>query len=480
MILRAYQVQALRACREQYRAGHRRVLLQLSTGGGKTACASVVCRNATSTGQRVMYVVHRDAILRQTARVLDDVGVTVTTLTAGGHCDAIVPGTVLLASAQTLARRPVPEFDFGIWDESHTFYKLQQRCQGPARWLLLTATPALTSGEPLSAIADAIVTGPSDDTLTDAGYLVPIEVYGAETPDLHGVPRVRGDFHAGKLQQVHMKLVGTAAESMRQHAKDGDRWLRTVVYCAGVAHSQQVCAELCAVGCRAVHIDGTTPVDVRVRLYADLAAQRIDALVNYGVAIEGLDIPEIECIAAFRAMGSLPDFLQSLGRGRRPSVGKARCVYLDGGGNCYRHGWPTVPRQWTLDGKVRLVKTAGLMMCKQCLALYPPAPVCPRCGAESLPVPRRGPRTVAGQLVALTPAMVARQSAAERGVARRAIAAERAAIEAAAVALSRGTPLRPAPDWIANVGLWDTLERRRQRDGYALGYTAATYRALHG
>lgn len=453
---RPYQTETLHNARGAYRAGHRRVILQASTGAGKTVMATLVCRNATATGQRVLYVVHRDAILRQTKRALTAAGVAVTTLQAGGAAAPIEPGTVLLASAQTLARRTVPEFDFGVWDEAHTFYSLQQRVQGPRRWLLLTATPSLTTGAPLSAIADAIVTGPSDDFLTESGYLVPIEVYGAPSPDLHGVTRQRGDYHPGQLQTAHQapKLVGAAGASMARHGRDGERWLRSIVYCAGIEHSRQVCTELVALGCRAVHIDGETPAEVRAQLYADLAAQTIDALCNYGVAIEGLDIPEIECIAAFRAMGSLSDFLQSLGRGRRPSAGKTRLVYIDGGGNCYRHGWPTLPRQWTLSGKVPAVAAPGLQTCKACLAIYPPAPACPRCGAVPEVKPRRGPQTVGAELVRLTAATV---------VSKKQIAEwTREA--------SRWCPQRPAPSWAAaDEGLWRGLERTRQREGHSLG-----------
>ena len=411
---------------------------------------------------------HRDAILRQTAKALAKAGVTVDTLTAGDPAKEIPPGTVLLASAQTLARRNAPAFDFGVWDEAHAFYKLQQKIQGDAFWLLLSATPSLATGEPLSAIADAIVTGPSDDLLTEAGYLGPLEVYGAESPDLHGVPKVGGDFHAGKLQAAHMapKLVGKAAESMKRHARGNGRWLRTMVYCAGLEHSRQVCAELVGIGIRAVHIDGGTLKDERALVYANLAAGRIDAICNYGVAIEGLDIPEIECVAAFRAMGSLCDFLQSLGRGRRPSAGKTKCVYIDGGGNCYRHGWPTAARQWTLNGKVRLVKIGGLQTCKACLAIYPPAPACPRCGAVPEVKPRRGPQTVGAELVRLTAAQVKAAEKAAHGP-KPPTKTQIAQWERES---SQRCPSRPAPACSPdNARLWEGIEQTRIAKGHALG-----------
>jgi superfamily II DNA or RNA helicase len=171
--LRPYQIETLERCRQAYREGAKRVILQASTGAGKTAMASVVCRNATAKQARVLYVVHRDEILQQTAKALAPLPVSL--LVAGGRAEAIKPGSILLASAQTLARREVPEHDLLVWDESHCFHSAQIRVQAacPARALLLTATPARTDGKPLADIADAIVQGPAMADLIAAGYLGP-------------------------------------------------------------------------------------------------------------------------------------------------------------------------------------------------------------------------------------------------------------------------------------------------------------------
>ena len=462
--LRPYQIDTLERCRQAYRDGARRVILQASTGAGKTAMASVVCRNATAKGARVLYVVHRDEILQQTAKALAPLDVSL--LTAGKRVNMIKPGSVLLASAQTLARRDVPEHDFLCWDESHTYHAAQQRVQAAcsARALLLTATPARTDGKPLADIADAIVCGPPMADLIGQGHLVPAIVYGAPSPDMHAIPVRGGEYAQGPAEQAARRLVGSVPDAWLRHAKGR----RTVLFASGVTHSRECVAALTAAGVRAVHVDGETPVAERAAAFDALRRHDLDVLCNVGIAVEGLDIPEISAVYWARATASVAVYLQGTGRGMRPSPGKSDLIVIDGGGNAYRHGLPEEPREWSLAGKVRRPAEQTLRTCAGCLALYAPTlPACPRCGAEPTPEQRRAVQVVAGELVRLTAAEIERR----------------------ARATSRDTPPRPCPSWAASdAELWRRLELKRQREGYALGdgsrahpgWTATMWRRIKG
>ena len=460
LTLRPYQLETLNQARQAYRDGHRRVILQASTGAGKTAMASAVCRNATAKGSRVLYVVHREEILKQTEKALAPTPVSL--LTAGKRVNVIMPGTVLLASAQTLARREVPEHDLLVWDEAHCYHTAQQRVQAacPASALLLTATPARTDGKPLSDIADAIVSGPPMADLIAGGHLVPALVYGAPSPDMHEVPIRGGEYAQGPAEQAARRLVGSVPDAWLRHAKGR----RTVLFASGVTHSCECVAALTAAGVRAVHVDGDSSPADRAAAFAALRAHDIDVLCNVGIAVEGLDIPEIAAVYWARATASVSVYLQGTGRGMRPSDGKTDLIVIDGGGNAYRHGLPEEAREWTLAGRVKRPTEAGLRTCAVCLAVYAPTlPACPRCGAEPVPEPRGAVRAVAGELVRLTAAEVGRR--------------EKAA--------SAATGPRPAPPG-CDAELWGRLERRRQRDGYALGdgsrahpgWTAVAYQRI--
>lgn len=463
MNLRPYQLDTLERCRQAYRDGARRVLLQASTGAGKTAMAARVCANATAKGARVLYVVHREEILRQTEKALHPTAVAI--LSAGKRAEAIAPGTVLLASAQTLARRPVPEHDLLVWDESHCQHEAQRRVQAawPARALLLTATPARTDGKPLADLADAIVCGPPMADLIAGGHLVPALVYGAPSPDMHDVPIRGGEYAAGPAEQAARRLVGSVPDNWLRHG----RGRRTILFASGVAHSRECVAALTAAGVRAAHVDGETSADERRKLFDRLRVHDLDVLCNVGIAVEGLDIPEIACVYWARATASLAVYLQGTGRGMRPSPGKSDLIVIDGGGNAYRHGLPEDRREWSLEGKPRRVGEPGLRTCAECLAVYAPQlPACPRCGAEPTPEQRRAVQVVGGDLVRLTAAEIERQSR----------------------AASAAVGPRPCPSWAAtDAALWARLEAKRQREGYALGdgsrahpgWTATMWRRIH-
>jgi superfamily II DNA or RNA helicase len=239
-----------------------------------------------------------------------------------------------------------------------------------------------------------------------------------------------------------------------------------VLFASGVTHSRECVAALTAQGVRAVHVDGETPAVERAEAFAALRRHDLDVLCNVGIAVEGLDIPEIAAVYWARATASVAVYLQGTGRGMRPSEGKTDLIVIDGGGNAYRHGLPEEAREWTLTGKVRRPTEAGLRTCAVCLGIYPPTlPACPRCGAEPVAEVRRGPSVVGGELVRLTAAEVGRRAKAE----------------------SLATVARECPAWAAaDKGLWEGLERRRQREGYALGdgsrahpgWTAVAYQRI--
>lgn len=445
-MLRPYQTALIDQCRAEYARGARRVLLQAATGAGKTVIAAAVVEAARAKGRRVLYVCHRDEILRQTEAKLVARGLAPQLLVAGMRWQG---GDLVLASAQTLARRDVGAFDLLVIDEAHCLHASHRRLlerMPSARVLCLTATPCRLDGAPLSDLADVLVCGPTMQALTDDGWLVPADVYSAPTPDLAGVAVRGGEYDAAGLQLAYRRprLVGSVPEQWQRLASGR----RTVLFAAGVDHSRDCVAALQAAGVRAVHVDGTTPDAERLAAFDALRRHDVDVLSNVGIAIEGLDIPEVSAIYWARATASLPVWLQGCGRGLRPAAGKRDCVVIDAGGNVWRHGLPAEARTWSLEGKPRkAAQVQPLHTCQRCLALWQGPRECPRCGEIRDVTTRQPPAHVEGELARITAAELERR----------------------ARAASRQVAPRPCPSWASGWSrYWHALEAMRAREGYAL------------
>ncbi len=65
--LRDYQKQVIYDTYNLIRRGEKRILLFAPTGGGKTLLASKITSDAVSRSKRVLFVVHREILVNQTA-----------------------------------------------------------------------------------------------------------------------------------------------------------------------------------------------------------------------------------------------------------------------------------------------------------------------------------------------------------------------------------------------------------------------------
>lgn len=465
--LRPYQTTDVAKLRAAYANKARRVIYATATGSGKSVAASYIIRSAVAAGRRVLVTVHRREIFDQTMRKLADFGVEAVAYDAKRDQSAC---KVVVATVQTLARagNPLPHVDLVVVDEAHAHCEQQIRMQEalPKAWfLLLTASPCRTDGQPLPA--DVIVPGIPVTELQNQGFLVKTRVIAPDPPDLTGVEVRAGDFAPGPVEQAvnKPKIVGSLVEHARLL-----RGRRFMVFVAGVNHAVSVHNALVAAGWRSAVVTGETAGGERDAAWVRLRAFDLDCVVSVGVAIEGLDIPEVSGILWARPTCSLTVWMQGNGRGMRPG-GSEDLLIVDCVGNVWRHGLPETEREWSLREKRGGTRDGEaptpLLHCRECLAVWPAAEgrVCPRCEV-ALPVEARsGPKSVAGQLREVTAAEVERQ--------RRAHSATVAP--------------RPPPKWATDAGLWARLERRRARDGYALGdgspysgWTAAMYRRIKG
>lgn len=418
MILRPYQADLIGRLRESMRAGARRPLLVLPTGGGKTAIIAHVVSGYARAGRRALVLVHRVELLRQCSDTLTRAGVPHTCLGAGARWQD--GAGVVVASVQTIARRDVGAWspDIIVIDEGHhataaTWLRLLERWP-TARALGVTATPCRTDGRGLGEVYDSLVVGPTVSELVAGGYLAPSVVYAPpRVADLAALRTRAGDYTGASLDDVmdRRTVTGDAVAHYRRLC-DG---APAIAFCASVSHAQHVAEAFAADGYAAASVDGGTDGDVRADRIAALGDGRLQVLTSCEIISEGTDVPVVTAAILLRPTMSTGLYMQQVGRVMRPAPGKAHAIVLDHVGSVLQHGMPDDDRVWTLDGAPARAQAsqeaapAAPMTCEACYCQIrrPAPPACPHCG-HTLPAPEsRRVDDVAGDLVPLTREQVA-------------------------------------------------------------------------
>ena len=416
--LRDYQEVVVEHIRQSYRDGFKSPLLVLPTGSGKTVVFSYVAAQTSSRGKRVLILVHRIELLRQTANKLSEAGVYHGLINPKYTPNLHAP--VQVASVQTVVNRlnKIHPPDLIIIDEAHhalagTWRKVIEAFPN-ARVLGVTATPCRGDGTGLGLSAggvfDDIVMGPQIAELIDMGFLVKPRIYAPkEKLDLSAVRTIRGDYDAKQLNEVVDKptITGDAV----QHYMRLCPGTPAVVFCVSVNHAQHVAEEFRRAGFRAYHADGTLDDDVRGRILGGLGNGTVDVVTSCDLISEGTDIPAIGCAILLRPTQSLGLYIQQVGRALRTADGKSQAIILDHVGNVITHGLPDEERQWSLDGTKKTKRKKNddepnvrVSQCPSCFMIHEPGPVCTSCGHVYEVKNDKGPEQVDGELVEMTEA----------------------------------------------------------------------------
>lgn len=399
MQLRSYQQAAITEIRQAF-TQHRRVLYQLPTGGGKTVIFCEIARQAVQKGKRVLIIVHRQELLRQTISKVSAACIPWGAIAPGYPMQLDWP--LQIAMVQTAARRDIGNYDLIICDEAHhavagSWYSIIEN-QPQAYILGVSATPCRMDGKGLGEAFDVLLEGVKMRELIESGFLCAPKVYAASVADVTGVRKLGGDFNRGDLEAAidKPKITGDAVAEYRKLA-DGKP---AIVFCVSVAHAERVADMFRAEGYKAVAVDGGLDDEERKRRINGLADGSVQVLTSCDIVSEGTDIPAVECAILLRPTQSEALYLQQVGRALRPVPGKQYAVILDHAGNVFRHGMPTAAREWTLEGRTKQAKQAAVeavRQCKLCYAVHQAA-FCPECGAKAPEKPRKV-KQVAGQLV---------------------------------------------------------------------------------
>lgn len=399
MELRPYQEKALDDIRKLFMMGHKKVLLHLMTGGGKTLIFSQVLKGVQNKGKRGLMIVYGRHLVDQASARLTREGVHHGIIMAGREERPEAP--IQVCSISTLIKRKeLPEADIIVIDEAHLangskYKELCERYEGKL-FLPVTATPFVKNG--LRHIADKVVSPITMTELISQGYLSPPRYFSHGTPDLSGV-RVKstGDYNESDLENAMRPLIGNAVETWLKKGENR----QTILFAPTVKMSQELAAAFREQGIPSIHIDASSHEKERAHAIKEYTEKRVRILCNVNIFSTGVDLPETACIILYRPTKSLNLFIQQCGRGTRIADGKKDFIILDHSGNVLEHGFIEQDFHVNLDGhKKKSEKGAPpVKVCDDCYAVVPAALRQCECGFVFEKEERTNPKPQDGELV---------------------------------------------------------------------------------
>lgn len=376
--LRDYQIKFISDVSASHKSGHQGIIGMMPTGAGKTVCMARVAKAIADRNGRVLIVVHRDELVRQTCEKLEMFGLKFGAIAAKLGINPAPDARIQVAMVQSISRRidsgaVKRDFNYIIFDEAHlaaakSYQKIINRWPA-ARRLGLSATPWRLDGQGLAEVGSEVVRGPSINDLIALGSLVPFTTYSIPVVDFTGVKKVRGEYDIEAQSKLYKraKVIGDVADHYVRLAKGRS----AIVFASSIDHSMNMAAKFNELGFKAEHIDGSTPDNERAAVIQRLDSGKTTIVCNYGCLTEGFDCARISVVIIARKTASSALFRQMCGRGLRPhhASGKENCIILDHGGNAIDHGNIDYDYEFTLDGRqkspvVRLCKT-----CQSCFAV---------------------------------------------------------------------------------------------------------------
>ena len=409
-------MRTIELCRQAYRDGHRRTLVALPTGAGKTEIFMHQAKTAISRGLKVLILVRRKSIVTQTAeRIGSNVGVLM-----GRHMNGLDAGCVV-ASIDTIGRRftkPgtkefLDSFDLVIVDEAHdttsnTYQKVLNHIVRLDTVAVLgyTATP-YRIGKKGHGWWECCVKPVKAYELRDEGYLAPLTIYSPANMDIGSVGLSNGDFNNSELYTVvnQRKIYGKIVDTYEKLAKGQS----AIVFCVNKEHSRRVCEAFKLRGFEAEHCDCGTDLSERERVLNYLKSTTTTKdkpfiLCNVNIFSTGIDVPSVGVVIQARPTASKVLYIQQVGRALRTFNGKGKALLIDHGGNAMRFGSPYddgLPELTDAKSfsKEQVVNKVLGHRCQACgfFASTPPD-VCPGCGhrkAEDMIIPKESEEELA-------------------------------------------------------------------------------------
>lgn len=336
------------------------VMLQLPTGTGKTVLFTSIINDLTAVkGTKVLILAHRKELIDQISEHLSRYEIEHGVLASGRV--RRLEMNVQVASVQTLTHeRNINLIDelkpqFIIIDEAHhsladTYTKFWKHC-GECWKLGVTATPYRLNNKSFRSHFDKFIEAEPIDDFIQVGYLAEYEflVDNPRSSLSQTIKAIKeksstGDYKTATLLkelnvEQHIQRLIVCYEQYVKGKKG-------IVYAINKEHARNICEAYQVIGVDAVYIDSDTQKKERAEIVEKFVKNDIQVMVNVDIFSEGFDCPDVEFIQLARPTWSLAKYLQQVGRGLRPCLGKQKTVILDNSRMFVKFGLPSERRNW--------------------------------------------------------------------------------------------------------------------------------------
>jgi ATP-dependent helicase IRC3 len=347
--LRNYQEECIESVRSCWREGHKRVLVSMPTGCGKTWVFVFVIYMARENGLRSIILVNTDQLVSQTIEKLAIVGVKAGIIKAQKNewtNDVVVASIQTISKLGRLHNIPPNHFGLVITDECHygnseSYQRVLWYFQD-AWHLGVTATPFRGDKKSLAGAGwDTVAYVYPIKKAIEDDWLAPVVFQRVDTKlqlDEIKLAKTENDFSAKELEKIiniperNMKIVDAALKHLV--VRDGPYrtfFRRTLVFCAGVSHTVDLANAFRKRGIETFAIYGSMKEKHRRLIVQGHKKGAYPVLCNCNILTHGYDDPLISGLIMARPTQSKVLYMQCLGRGLRvaPGTSKKDCVVLD-------------------------------------------------------------------------------------------------------------------------------------------------------
>ena len=413
LLLREHQEGVVEKLRQGFRDGHRCQLLYAPTGFGKTEVAIYLMKATADNYHKAAMILDRIVLIDQTSKRLDKYSIAHGVLQAQ-HKRQDKTRRIQICSSQTIERRNnFPDIDLLIVDECHiTRSEITKiiKNNDKIKVIGLTATPFTKE---LGSIYSNVVCASTTESLVDGEWLCPLKVYISKEIDMAGVKKIAGEWSPDQVTERGMQITGDiVAEWAKKTYEVFGKPMKTIVFCAGVKHGEDLVEQFARKGFNFVSISYKDSGEYKQEVIDDFARldTNIHGLIATDILTRGFDVPDV-CIgiSARPFSKSLSSHVQQMGRVMRSHPTKQFGLWLDHSGNYirFRDDWERIYSEGVkaLDDTGEKTKREPTekekkeQKCPACSALWPrSSSSCASCGYVR---PKKQIETVSGELVEL-------------------------------------------------------------------------------